>query len=218
MIQDDNASGFDEISRESEDYEQFERGLQTDEPETEPVMESGVPPKFYTELYEWVETLTLALLGVVLLFTFVARTITVDGPSMDYTLTHGDALVITRLGGDPQPGDIVAVTKTEATNKPIIKRVIAVGGQTIDIDGATGDVYVDGELQNEPYIAEKIDPDLYYDEIFPQTIPEGSMFVMGDNRNNSWDSRVDQLGSIDTRHMLGRVILRYFPFGQFGNP
>lgn len=169
-----------------------------------------------SEIYEWVETLIFAMLMVVILFTFIGRTVTVDGSSMVPTLTNGDGLIVTRLTGDPKPGDIVAVTKLESINKPLIKRVIAVGGQVIDINGATGDVTIDGVMLDEPYIAEHILPNEYYDEAFPYEVPQGSIFVMGDNRNNSWDSRADRLGAIDNRHVLGKVVWRYLPFDHFG--
>lgn len=178
----------------------------------------GTAPPFWGEVIEWVEQLTFAMLLVVLLFTFVCRTVTVDGPSMNPNLQNGDGLIVTRLTGDPSPGDIVAVTKLESINKPLIKRVIAVGGQTVDIDSETGDVLIDGEVLDEPYIAEKILPNDYYGEIFPLTVPEGSVFVMGDNRNHSWDSRAVELGAIDNRHVLGEVVWRYFPFSRFGQP
>lgn len=169
------------------------------------------------EAFEWVESLVVAMLFVVLVFTFVGRTVIVDGPSMLPTLRDKDALVVTRLTGAPKPGDIVAITKLSAIDRPLIKRVIAVGGQTIDIDGGTGDVYVDGRLLSEPFINEYISPDPYYDEIFPMVVPENGLFIMGDNRNNSWDSR-SSLGVVDEKNVLGKVVFRYLPFDSIGSP
>lgn len=169
------------------------------------------------EAFEWVESLMVAMLCVVLIFTFVGRTVIVDGPSMLPTLNDRDALVVTRLTGSPRPGDIVAVTKLSAIDRPLIKRVIAVGGQTIDIDGSTGDVYVDGELRDEPFINETITPDPYYDEVFPLEVPENGLFIMGDNRNNSWDSR-SSLGVVDEKNVLGKVVFRYLPLDNIGSP
>ena len=141
-------------------------------------------------LYEWVQVLVCVVLVMVLVFTLALRIVRVNGPSMRETLQDGDLLIaVTRLfAGDPQVGDIVIVSKDSFENgKPIIKRVIATGGQTVDIDFETGAVTVDGTVLEEPYIREAT----YLDEgmTFPLTVPEGSVFVLGDNRNNSDDSR-----------------------------
>ena len=175
-------------------------------------------PPVIGEIYDWVESLLMAMIWVVVIFTFLFRTVSVEGESMVNTLKDHDALVVTRLLGAPRYGDIVAVAKLSAIDRPLIKRVIAVGGQTIDIHFETGDVLVDGAVLDEPYIAERILPDAYFDMKFPQKVPEGCVFVMGDNRNNSWDSRVSALGMVDQRHILGKVVLRYLPIESFGVP
>lgn len=164
------------------------------------------------EAYEWVEWLITTMVCVMLIFTFVGRTVGVDGESMVPTLQNGDSLVTTRLTGAPKPGDLVAVTKLTAINRPLIKRVIAVEGQTIDIDFEAGVVSIDGVPLDEPYIDEPTYEG--FDMTFPQTVPEGCVFIMGDNRNNSWDSRASQLGMVDQRHILGKVVFRMFPLSE----
>ena len=164
------------------------------------------------EAYEWVQALACSVLAVVVLFTFVIRLIGVDGHSMVPTLQDGDRLLVTTslLSGEYRYGDIVIIQKgTFADGDPIVKRVIATEGQTVDIDFANGIVYVDGEALDEPYINEPT----YTDEgtEFPLTVPEGSIFVMGDNRNRSDDSRNAELGTVDTRYVIGRAVFLLFP-------
>ena len=161
--------------------------------------------------YEWVQALVCSVLAVVVLFTFFLRLIGVDGRSMMPTLQDGDRLlVLTDLWtGDYEPGDIVVLRKQSFLDEPIVKRVIAVEGQTVDIDFVTGGVYVDGQLLHEEYINE-----LTFTEEgteFPLTVPEGSIFVMGDNRNHSNDSRDARLGTVDTRYVIGRAVILAFP-------
>ena len=164
------------------------------------------------DLYEWVQALVCSVLTVVLVFTFGIRLIGVDGHSMVPTLQDGDRLLVTTslLSGDYEYGDIVIIQKGSfAGGEPIVKRVIATGGQTVDIDFETGAVYVDGALLEEDYINELT----FVEEgtEFPLTVPEGSIFVMGDNRNHSSDSRDASLGTVDTRYVIGRAVLLAFP-------
>ena len=163
------------------------------------------------DLYEWMQALVCSVLVVVLLFTFVVRLIGVDGHSMVPTLQDGDRLLVLNsiLYDDYQYGDIVVLRKESFLAEPIVKRVIATGGQTGDIDFETGSVYVDGELLKEDYINELT----FLEEgtEFPLTVPEGSIFVMGDNRNNSNDSRDYRLGTVDTRYVIGKAVFLAFP-------
>ena len=162
------------------------------------------------DLYEWVQALVCSVLAVVLLFTFVVRLIGVDGHSMVPTLQDGDRLLVLNSlwDDDYQYGDIVVLRKDTFMEEPIVKRVIATEGQTVDIDFAAGNVYVDGELLEEDYINEPT----YVEEgtEFPLTVPEGSIFVMGDNRNHSSDSRSSDLGTVDTRYVIGRAVFLLF--------
>ena len=168
------------------------------------------------DLYEWTQALVCSVLAVVLLFTFVVRLIGVDGHSMVPTLQDGDRLlVLTALwDSDYEYGDIVVLRKEIFLEEPIVKRVIATEGQTVDIDFASGSVYVDGELLEEDYINEPT----YVDEgtQFPLTVPEGSIFVMGDNRNHSSDSRSSDLGTVDTRYVIGKAVFLLFPGADEG--
>ena len=168
-----------------------------------------------SEIFDWIEALVTALCVVVILFVFLMRIIGVDGESMYPTLHDRDTVVISNLFYEPKPGDIIVLTKSSFMVKPIVKRIIAVGGQTIDINFQTNEVFVDGTLQYEPYINEPTA--LFEGTKFPLTVPEGSVFVMGDNRNNSSDSRDSRLGVVDDRYILGRVLLRIFPFGRIGS-
>ena len=164
------------------------------------------------DLYEWVQSLVGSVLVVVAIFTFVIRMMGVDGHSMLNTLQHGDRLLVVNsmLYHDYQYGDIVILRKNGVfDDDPIVKRVIAVEGQTVDIDFAEGIVYVDGEALEEDYIREPT----YTAEgtEFPLTVPEGSIFVMGDNRNGSSDSRDYRLGTVDTRYVIGKAAFLIFP-------
>lgn len=168
----------------------------------------------FKELYEWVESAVLAVVFVVLLFTFGARTSVVSGSSMVDTLHDGEMLIVSRIGADMQPGDIVVATKPYYQNEPIVKRIIATGGQSVDIDFDFGIVYVNGEEINEPYI--NTDTNLKYDVHFPVTVPEGQLFLMGDNRNGSLDSRSTEIGFVDERYILGKAYFRVLPFSKAG--
>ena len=130
------------------------------------------------------------------------------------TLHGGDWLVVSSAVYDePQYKDIVIVTQPNYFHEPIVKRVIATGGQTVDIDPVAGVVYVDGEALDEPYTLE---PTYTLDDIqFPLKVPEGMLFVMGDNRNDSSDSRSSKVGLIDQRYVLGKVSGRLMPLGQW---
>lgn len=163
------------------------------------------------EAYEWVQALVCSVLTVVLVFTFVIRLIGVDGHSMAPTLQDGDRLLVltSALCGGYEPGDIVVLRKESFLPTPIVKRVIATSGQVVDIDFASGTVFVDGKPLREDYVSEPVfTPE---GTAFPLTVPEGSVFVMGDNRNNSTDSRDPRLGTVDIRYIIGQAVFLVFP-------
>ena len=162
--------------------------------------------------YEWVQTLVYVVLAVVLLFTFVGRLSRVQGESMRETLQDRDLLLVLNgyLCGSYEAGDIVIAQRGDLNDgAPIVKRVIATEGQTVDIDFNAGTVYVDGAALEEPYareatwLAEGVE--------FPLTVPAGCLFLMGDNRNDSHDSRASDLGAVDTRYIIGRAVAVLVP-------
>lgn len=164
-----------------------------------------------TTVYDWARSLLAAVVGVVLLFTFVARMIGVSGGSMENTLYSGDRVIILNpIFCDYQAGDVVVADAYNAMlDDTIIKRIVAVGGQTVDIDFYRGIVYVDGVALDEPYIKE---PTFTSEGTqFPLTLAEDEVFLMGDNRNASTDSRSYTLGPVNVGYLEGEAVFLLFP-------
>ncbi len=162
----------------------------------------------YRDAKEFIYVIAVFMLIYVLMF----RMVEVNGSSMFGTLMHGDRVLLVSgiLYHSPQQGDIVVASKDSFRGgECIIKRVIATEGQTVDIDFNTGNVYVDGELLHEPYISSPTT--LSEGTQFPLTVDEGCVFVMGDNRIDSMDSRNPNVGQIDEREILGKAIFLVFP-------
>ena len=177
------------------------------------------PQPLRQSVLEWAEVVVGSVVVVTLLLTFLCRIITVDGSSMNPTYENGDRVLVTNLAGPVEQGDVVIVVN--ALEEPIIKRVVATQGQVVDFDPALGEVTVDGEpLYGETFgIANGITyvPDLPGEVLeFPQTVPEGCVFVLGDNRSVSEDSRYQRVGMIDRRNILGKAVLRLFPLNRIG--
>ncbi len=185
--------------------------------ESPPSPEEKLPAKetIKLELYFWLQAMVFALVCIILMFTFVGRIIGVQGESMEPTLFNGDMLLLQSIGYHPRQGDVVVLTKKSFMEQPIVKRVIAVGGQTVEIDYDAGEVRVDGETLDEPYINELMQRPSW-ESVDVVTVPEGSIFVMGDNRNHSTDSRAPQVGVVDERYVLGRALSILFPFQRWG--
>ena len=162
-------------------------------------------------LYCWAQALITAVVGVVLLFTFAFRLIGVSGPSMQDTLYTGDRLLVLNAAFcDFQPGDVVVINNYNADlSDTLIKRIIAVGGQTIDIDLASSTVYVDGQPLDEPYV--KGFTDTIEGTRFPLTLAEDEVFVMGDHRDYSTDSRSARLGPVKEGYLQGKAVLLLLP-------
>lgn len=167
-----------------------------------------------SELYQNMRLLVVVLATLILVFTFVGRIIVVSGASMENTLLEGDALLVWSLGYEPEQGDIIVLTKRSFQEDSIVKRVIATEGQTVDIDYIRSIVYVDGVPLEEDYIKEIMQVPHYGDVINHVTVPEGCIFVLGDNRNESADSRYPDIGIIDVRCVIGRAVLVMFPFSR----
>ena len=198
-------------------------GPEGQELEVQAAEEEEEPRRPGAELYEWLQMFLGCVVAAVVLFNCVARLTRVDGDSMNNTLQDGEVMLIWSLGYQPEQGDIVVLNKTSAIlpgwNEPraIVKRVIATGGQTVDIDYDTGSVYVDGQRLEEPYIKEEMyRPPAATMQQTHWEVPEGSIFVMGDNRNGSTDSRDDQLGAIDTGYVLGKAVFALWPLDCVG--
>ena len=166
------------------------------------------------EVYFTMKSLVGVLVVLVLVFTFVGRLIVVDGASMEPTLLDREMLVVRSIGYAPKQGDIVVLAKDGFHNgDAIVKRVIATENQRVEIDYGAAEVRVDGVPLDEPYIKEFMIQQ-YYQTITDIVVPEGSIFVMGDNRNNSDDSRDEALGTVDARLVLGKAVFILFPFNQ----
>ena len=173
-------------------------------------------------IFDWLEVLVHAIIVVVICFSFLFRIATIDGPSMENTLHHGERVIISNLFYEPKAGDMVVISRNKEnsvytmsdSNTPIIKRIIATEGQTVDIDFEEGIVYVDGIALEEEYT--KAPTTRKWNVEFPVTVDEGCVFVLGDNRNDSLDSRDLSIGMVDTRYILGHAVYRVFPFNKIG--
>lgn len=162
-------------------------------------------------IFDWLGSLFMALVVVLLVMTFGFRIIDVDGKSMEPTLIDSDKVAITNLFYTPHNGDIVIISHAEDYPKPLVKRVIATAGQELRLDYDNNAVYVDGELLDEPYIqGATIRGDVPVEEL-NGVVPEGKVFVMGDNRGISLDSRYRQIGFIDESYIIGKAQLDLIP-------
>lgn len=173
-----------------------------------------------SSVFEWIDSIVLALVIVVLLFTLLLNKVEVSGTSMESTLSEGDQLIISDLNYTPKRGDIIIISRnylnTEESaaesQNPIVKRVIATEGQTVEIKD--GKVYVNDEQIAEPYLDEALvkngtDNKGFFDK---ETVPENCVFVLGDNREVSHDSRSSDIRFVNEKYILGKVVFRIFPF------
>jgi len=197
--------------------------------ENQPDDDEYTAKDFLHDALDLISSLMIVSFCAILLFAYVICLVDVEGGSMVPTLSDGDRLLVSRLGSSYETGDILIldskISYTFGKNdtliqgaglgKRIVKRLIAKGGQEINIDFAAGAVYVDGEKLDEPYInaLTKRDEGGFS---YPFRVPEGYVFVMGDNRNVSKDSRHPEVGLLSEEDVVGKVILRVLPFAQFG--
>ena len=161
-------------------------------------------------IFDVFSSIVAALTVVTMLFLFCFSVFDVDGPSMVHTLEDGEKVIVSTVGYKPQRGDVVVISKAGADNKPIVKRVIAVGGDTVNINLTTGVVTVNG-------VEEHYSDDLTNQTIntaYPMVVPEGTVFVLGDNRELSHDSRYKIIGCIDERLIVGKVVMK-LSFGDW---
>ena len=170
--------------------------------------------KIAASVFDILEMFAICTAVILLLFSYVARFTVVEGGSMEDTLFQNDYMIVQDIGYTPTRGDIVVIQNIDAgISNPIIQRVIAVGGDTVDIDASTWTVYVNGKALDEPYV--NLEPGSRPAD-HHLTVEEGKIFVLGDHRNHSSDSRSPLLGQVDERCVVGRAILRVLPINKFG--
>ena len=178
------------------------------------------PVNIANEILDWIESFVFAVFVIILIFIFLFRIVTVDGHSMDSTLDDKDRVIISHLNYDPKNDDIVVVNSS-VLGKTLIKRVIGISGDTVKIDYNTNTVYVNGKaISNEHIDNTMLDKGMFdpsykiSDGVYEYKVPENSIFIMGDNRNNSTDSRT--IGFVSNDDVMGHVIFRLYPFKKFG--
>lgn len=213
---------------------EFELFLATDDDgstkrkDTNEIKTDNKKTTFVTDLFDWLDVFVKAIIVVVILFTALFKIATIDGQSMENTVFNGEKVIISNVFYTPKQGDIVVVSRNyknsadcyERNSAPIIKRVIATEGQTVDIDFKKGIVYVDGKALDEPYA--KTPTNLHYDVDFPITVDKNCVFLLGDNRNDSLDSRASWIGAngtgqVNERYILGKVLTRIYPLNKIGS-
>ncbi len=183
----------------------------------DPDSDIPTPEQAYSLLGSLWELLRVLLAAVLLtgIFLVFFRASLVRGSSMEPTLRNGDCIFVRTAGYDsPARGDIVAIKAKNQEDRHLIKRVIALGGDTVQIDFETGMVFVNGQLLEEPYISEPTR--LAGDMTFPVTVPSGCCFVLGDNRNHSQDSRSAALGFVPLEDIEGKAVFRFAPLSALG--
>lgn len=198
-----------------------ENEIVTDTPVEVPQNPEETRKRKLLSVIDYIEIFAIGICAVLILFSFVFRICTVDGDSMNNTLHNGEKLIISDMFYTPERGDIVVFHQTGRSNMPLVKRVIGISGDTVTIDFDTWTVSITDSngtvtVLNEPYI--NIDTPVHRQSgTHTYVVPEGSVFVLGDNRNDSMDSTdFINVGYVDCRRILGKVIFRYSPMDKFG--
>ncbi len=182
-------------------------------------------PSSAANFFDWIKSFLFSLTVVIFVFTLLFRGVTVNGNSMLPTLHSGEYLIISNLFYEPKQGDIVVVQSPHYKNgtEPLIKRIIATEGQTVRINFMTWEVWVDDVLLEEDYILKDEFSMMNCENMYPDkkgiaetVVEDDCIFVMGDHRNDSLDSRSDDVGQIDEHYIMGRVLLRITPLDRFG--
>lgn len=174
-------------------------------------------------ILDWAESFAFAIFVVILIFTFLLRTVVVVGKSMNPNFEDADRIIITHVNSNPEKGDVL-VLNCQGLKETIIKRCIGTEGDKVVINYKDGTVKVnDQEISNDYINGAMVDKPYFFDQryavadgVYEYNVPEGKVFVMGDNRNNSSDSRYDKVGFIDTDDILGKVVFRIYPFDSIG--
>jgi signal peptidase I len=211
-LDNDSEEKIDDIKL--KDDENGDRGTKIEQPST--ITDVPTPQKYSMkkEIFEWVQAIVIAVVIALVIRTYVFSLIKVNGQSMYPTLHHDDRLIVVKLMYKPRQGDIIILNPPDKKRGPFVKRIIALPGQTVDIDTKTHEVKVDGIVQEEDFINEKTLR--LGDTKFPIQIPNNHVFVMGDNRNNSLDSRYSSLGPVPYKQIIGKVTFRLWPFKSVG--
>lgn len=204
--------------------------METEQAKQTPEEETYSLKAFIGDFLDILECVASAVFMVIVIFTFVCCIAEVEGTSMVPTLEDGDRLAVSRLSHTYENGDILILNNWEGHpmdldgniqttvgfEKRIVKRLIAQEGQTVNIDFNAGIVYVDGTALDEPYTNTLTTKELDHALQYPLTVPEGYVFVLGDNRNGSSDSRSSYVGLVDRKDILGKVMIRILPLSHFG--
>ncbi len=183
--------------------------------DSEAKIQTAAPDSGVSNFYDWIKSVVFALVIVIFCLNFFFRLVDVKGSSMEQTLQTGDKLIVTNFNYTPKPNDVVVISHGREYNEPIVKRVIATAGQTLKLDYDNDRIIVDGIVIDEPYLDVSTFCNVEADYEIPEVIPDGMIFVMGDNRGVSMDSRDSRIGLINVDNVIGKAQFVVYPFSEF---